>query len=73
MHRAKLKDGREVVVKVQYEEVRRLFATDFSQLQAACYFWTPQVRASYLSCHGLSSSPTPQTPSLPIFSLAGDE
>ncbi|KAL3903900.1 MAG: hypothetical protein SGPRY_011491, partial [Prymnesium sp.] len=43
VHRAKLKDGREVVVKVQYEEVRRLFATDFSQLQAACYFWTPQA------------------------------
>ncbi|KAL1520442.1 hypothetical protein AB1Y20_022024 [Prymnesium parvum] len=43
VHRAKLKDGRDVVVKVQYEEVRRLFATDFSQLQAACYFWTPQA------------------------------
>ena len=43
VHRARLLDGREVVVKVQYPEVRRLFDSDFTQLVGACYFWTPQA------------------------------
>ena len=43
MHRARLRDGRDVVVKVQYAEVKRLFANDFGCLRAACCFWTPQA------------------------------
>ena len=44
MHRATLlESGKAVVVKVQYPEVRRLFDSDFSQIAAACCFWTPQV------------------------------
>ena len=43
MHRATLKDGRDVVVKVQYPEVRQLFESDFTQLVGACYFWRPEA------------------------------
>merc|ERR1719272_198082 len=44
VHRATLlESGKAVVVKVQYPEVRRLFDSDFSQIAAACCFWTPQA------------------------------
>ena len=43
VHRATLKDGRDVVVKVQYPEVRQLFESDFTQLVGACYFWRPEA------------------------------
>ena len=44
VHRATLLEGgKAVVVKVQYPEVRKLFDSDFTQIAAACCFWTPQV------------------------------
>ena len=43
VHRATLADGRDVVVKVQYPEVRHLFESDFTQLVGACYFWRPEA------------------------------
>ena len=43
VHRATLLNGKAVVVKVQYPEVRRLFEGDFAQIAMACYFWTPQA------------------------------
>ena len=55
VHRATLLDGgKAVVVKVQYPEVRKLFDSDFTQIAAACCFWTPQVR-----------SPTPTPTAIP--------
>jgi len=45
VHRARLVDGRQVVVKVQYSEVRELFASDFDQVIAAAKFWDSRVVA----------------------------
>ena len=39
--------GAPLVVKVQYAEVRELFASDFDQVIAACKFWDTRVLASY--------------------------
>ncbi|KAL3907753.1 MAG: hypothetical protein SGPRY_010059 [Prymnesium sp.] len=43
VHKARLLDGRMVVVKVQYPEVRELFASDFDQVISACKFWDSRV------------------------------
>uniref|UniRef100_A0A7S0NVB0 ABC1 atypical kinase-like domain-containing protein n=1 Tax=Calcidiscus leptoporus TaxID=127549 RepID=A0A7S0NVB0_9EUKA len=50
VHRAKLLDGKRVVVKVQYPEVRALFASDFAQLVSACSFWSPQAMGDLREC-----------------------
>uniref|UniRef100_A0A7S4EZP1 ABC1 atypical kinase-like domain-containing protein n=2 Tax=Chrysotila carterae TaxID=13221 RepID=A0A7S4EZP1_CHRCT len=50
VHRAILKDGRRVVVKVQYPEVRALFASDFAQLLSAASFWSPQAMGDLREC-----------------------
>ena len=58
MHRATLlESGKAVVVKVQYPEVRRLFDSDFSQIAAACCFWTPQVAIASIARVSISALP----------------
>ena len=43
VHRAELLDGRQVVVKIQYPEVKANFASDLSQLRNAARMWSPSV------------------------------
>ena len=43
MHRAELLDGRQVVVKIQYPEVKANFASDLSQMRHAARMWSPSV------------------------------
>ena len=43
VHRAELLDGRQVVVKIQYPEVKANFASDLSQMRHAARMWSPSV------------------------------
>lgn len=56
VHRAELLDGRQVVVKIQYPEVKANFASDLSQLRNAARMWSPSVLGEALT---LPPPPTP--------------
>lgn len=60
VHRARLKNGREVAVKVKYPTVESVFESDFDTMQAFCKLAQPEqvrvgcrIRDSICSCSPL--------------------
>jgi predicted unusual protein kinase regulating ubiquinone biosynthesis (AarF/ABC1/UbiB family) len=51
VHRARLHDGREVVVKVKYPQVERVFGADMATIETFCRIAQPeQVRVGDVKC-----------------------
>ena len=61
VHRAELLDGRQVVVKIQYPEVKANFASDLSQMRHAARMWSPSVLQ-----HWSKRPPPPIPPPSPL-------